>query len=105
MGISEGIQNRTAATNRSRLLSHLVRTRRIHLILGGLGESLVLRPKGIGGRIIRHDTTLSLYPALEFLPNVGGILLGNRASCQRHRQSAQKKSHISHTMDNKKADL
>jgi hypothetical protein len=54
---------------------------RIHFILGdAFRKSSVLRPKRIGRGINRHYATLSLYSAFERFPNVGGILLGNRAS-------------------------
>ena len=47
---------------------------------------------------------LSCNPALECLADLGGILLGDRASCQDDCQNAEKKSHRSHTTYNKKAD-
>ena len=74
------------------------------LIFGASPSSSEFRPKGIGGRIIRDDATLTGNPAFECLADLGGILLGNRASCQDDCQNAEKKSHRSHTTYNKKTD-
>jgi hypothetical protein len=74
------------------------------LIFDAFRSSSEFRPKGIGGRIIRDDATLTGNPAFECLADLGGILLGDRASCQDDCQNAEKKSHRSHTTYNKKAD-
>jgi hypothetical protein len=78
--------------------------RRVHFLFGAFRRSSILRPKGIGGGINRDDATLTLNPTLECLPDIGGILLGNRATRQGYRQSAEKKSHTSHVTYNKKTD-
>lgn len=74
------------------------------LIFGAFRSSSEFRPKRIGGGIIRDDATLTGNPAFECLADLGGILLGDRASCQDDCQNAEKKSHRSHTTYNKKAD-
>jgi hypothetical protein len=86
--------------------SHIpaVRSAAFRLIFGALRSSLEFRAKGIGGGIIRDDATLTCNAALECLADLGGILLGDRASCQGNCQYAEKKSHTSHTTHNKKAD-
>jgi hypothetical protein len=74
------------------------------LIFGAFRSSSEFRPKRIGGGIIRDDAPLTGNPAFECLADLGGILLGDRASCQDDCQNAEKKSHRSHTTYNKKAD-
>jgi hypothetical protein len=78
--------------------------RRIHFLFGAFPRSSILRPKRIGGGIIWDDATLTLDPTLERLPDIGGILLGNRATRQGDCQSAEKNSHTSHVTHNKKTD-
>ena len=86
--------------------SHIlaVRCAALSLIFGAFRSSSEFRPKGIGGGIIRDDATLAFNSAFERLADLGGILLGDGASCQGDCQDAEKKSHTSHTSHNKKAD-
>ena len=86
--------------------SHIlaVRCAALSLIFGAFGGSSEFRAKGIGGWIIRDDTTSTGDSALECLADLGGILLGDRASCQGDGQQAEKKSHTSHSSHNKKTD-
>ena len=86
--------------------SHIlaVRSTALSLIFSAFQSSSEFRPKGIGGGIIRDDTTSAGDSALERLADLGGILLGDRASCQGDGQNAEKKSHTSHTGHNKKND-
>jgi hypothetical protein len=88
--------------SRSHILT--VRGAAFCLIFGAFRSSSEFRPKGIGGGIIRDDATLAFNPAFERLADPGGILLGDRASCQGDCQNAEKKSHTSHTSHNKKTD-
>ena len=84
--------------------SHILTVRGAVFIFGAFRSSSEFRPKGIGGGIIRDDATLAFNPAFERLADLGGILLGDRASCQDDCQNAEKKSHRSHTTYNKKTD-
>ena len=86
--------------------SHIlaVRSAALSLIFGAFQSSSEFRPKGIGGGIIRDDTTSTGDSPLERLADLGGILLGDRASCQGDGQQAEKKSHTSHSSHNKKTD-
>ena len=84
--------------------SHILTVRGAVFIFGASRSSSEFRPKGIGGGIIRDDATLALNPAFECLADLGGILLGDRASCQDDCQNAEEKSHRSHTTYNKKTD-
>jgi hypothetical protein len=86
--------------------SHIlaVRCAALSLICGAFGSSSEFRAKGIGGGIIRDDTTSTGDSALERLADLGGILLGDRASCQGDGQQAEKKSHTPHGSHNKKTD-
>jgi hypothetical protein len=88
--------------SRSHILA--VRSAVLSLIFGAFRSSSEFGPKGIGGGIIRHDATLACDSAMECLADLGGILLGNRTSCQGDGQNAEKKSHTSHTSHNKKTD-
>jgi hypothetical protein len=76
----------------------------LSLIFGAFRSSSEFRPKGIGGGIVRDDATFTGDSALHCVADLGGILLGDRASCQGDGQNAEKKSHTSHTCHNKKTD-
>ena len=87
--------------------SHILAVRSaaaFRLIFDAFRSSSEFRPKGIGGRIIRNDATLTFNSAFECLADLGGILLGDRAPCQDDCQNAEEKSHSSHITYNKKAD-
>lgn len=86
--------------------SHIlaVRSTALRLIFGTFRSSSEFRPKGIGGGIVRDDATSTGDSALHCVADLGGILLGDRASCQGDGQNAEKKSHTSHTCHNKKTD-
>jgi len=86
--------------------SHIlaVRSGALRLIFSAFRSSSEFRPKGIGGGIVRDDATSTGDSALHCVADLGGILLGDRASCQGDGQNAEKKSHTSHTCHNKKTD-
>ena len=88
--------------SRSHILT--VRGAAFCLIFGAFRSSSEFRPKGIGGGIVRDDATSTGDSALHCVADLGGILLGDRASCQGDGQNAEKKSHTSHTCHNKKTD-
>ena len=100
----KAVQPGSLAQNALTSVRHSLKKRRIHLIFGAFPKSAVFGSKRIGGWIIRHDATLSLNAALKRLPNLGGILLGHRASRKGDRQNTEKKSHTSHKSHNKKTD-